>query len=260
MKKCPACQNTYTDDSLSFCLNDGTALIDLSVEAVTQKLPGGLDTKSIETETKAFNNEPIRVNFGQETKLPVNTPIIAPVVSKDRTNLNLVTGLVIGITVSALVGGAIFFGLMMMKRGNDEVAVNRTVASPNISTVANIAVNSTNANQSANETEKLKEKLANLEKQVQQQKNTKPNVPTFPTPPITTKITAKVNSPNDGFLALRSQPNAETGDRIMQIPHGATLTVVSCLAKEAGKKGRWCKVDYEGNSGWAYDGFMSYQK
>ena len=27
MKRCPACHQTYTDDALSFCINDGTALV-----------------------------------------------------------------------------------------------------------------------------------------------------------------------------------------------------------------------------------------
>ncbi|MGB7923632.1 MAG: DUF4190 domain-containing protein [Pyrinomonadaceae bacterium] len=27
MKRCPACDQTYTDDALSFCINDGTALV-----------------------------------------------------------------------------------------------------------------------------------------------------------------------------------------------------------------------------------------
>ena len=27
MKRCPACSQTYTDDELSFCINDGTALV-----------------------------------------------------------------------------------------------------------------------------------------------------------------------------------------------------------------------------------------
>ena len=30
MKRCPTCQSTYTDDSLAFCLNDGSALVDVA--------------------------------------------------------------------------------------------------------------------------------------------------------------------------------------------------------------------------------------
>lgn len=30
MKRCPSCQRTYTDDSLTFCLEDGTALLSAS--------------------------------------------------------------------------------------------------------------------------------------------------------------------------------------------------------------------------------------
>jgi uncharacterized protein YraI len=44
----------------------------------------------------------------------------------------------------------------------------------------------------------------------------------------------------------------------MKIPHGDTLKVLSCLKPAPGKKGRWCRVDYNGNLGWAFDGFMTY--
>jgi hypothetical protein len=33
MKRCPTCQSTYTDDSLRFCLQDGTALVNVSRSA-----------------------------------------------------------------------------------------------------------------------------------------------------------------------------------------------------------------------------------
>src|SRR3569832_1594539 len=38
MKQCPVCKNTYTDDSLTFCLNDGARLIS---SYDPQQLPAG---------------------------------------------------------------------------------------------------------------------------------------------------------------------------------------------------------------------------
>ena len=110
----------------------------------------------------------------------------------------------------------------------------------------------------------LKEKIANLEKKVQEQKTSTPSIPTISNStvsqtPQSNRITARANSPGDGFLALRTGPSAETGERIMKIPHGATITVLSCLPKASGKKGRWCRVEYNGNIGWAFDSYMIYQ-
>jgi hypothetical protein len=43
MKRCPKCQNTYTDDSLNYCLQDGTPLVPetsrFDDQAVTLKIP-----------------------------------------------------------------------------------------------------------------------------------------------------------------------------------------------------------------------------
>ena len=109
------------------------------------------------------------------------------------------------------------------------------------------------------ETAALKEKLANLEKQIQDRKTQKPNSPaeTF-SPPNSTVNTARANSPRDGFLALRSEPDSETGERIAKIPHGAIVTVIGCpKPSNVGKMaGRWCQITYNGQSGWAFDKFM----
>lgn len=39
MKQCPACKRTYTDERLSYCLDDGTALINLSAANPAQSSP-----------------------------------------------------------------------------------------------------------------------------------------------------------------------------------------------------------------------------
>lgn len=39
MKRCPTCQSTYTDDSLSFCLTDGAALVDAAAFNAQATLP-----------------------------------------------------------------------------------------------------------------------------------------------------------------------------------------------------------------------------
>lgn len=106
---------------------------------------------------------------------------------------------------------------------------------------------------------KLLEKLEELEKKLDQaQKQGK----TLQPPVIkSTGTTAWVNSPGDGFLALRSDPSSNAGYRILQIPHGAAVRVISCqsyLQNIGGRSGRWCRVSYGGSTGWAFDGWLVY--
>ncbi len=109
------------------------------------------------------------------------------------------------------------------------------------------------------ENAKLMEKLEELEKKLDQaQKQGK----TLPPPVIkSTGTTAWVNSPGDGFLALRSDPSSSVGYRILQIPHGAAVRVNSCQSYSqtiGGRYGRWCRVSYGGSTGWAFDGWLVY--
>ena len=64
-----------------------------------------------------------------------------------------------------------------------------------------------------------------------------------------------VNSPRDGFLALRSSPNHRTGKLLAKIPHGYQLELNSCRSKtKIGKNtGRWCRTSYKGTLGWVFD-------
>ncbi len=73
--------------------------------------------------------------------------------------------------------------------------------------------------------------------------------------------TATVNSPNDGFLALRSEPDSERGDRLAQIPHGTVITLENCeneRVKIGSRTGRWCMVTYRGQTGWVFDAWLVY--
>jgi len=105
----------------------------------------------------------------------------------------------------------------------------------------------------------LLQKLSELEKKIDDQKKAGKTVQ----PPVINSggSTAWVNSPGDGFLALRSEPNSNTGYRILQIPHGANVRVHSCQSYSqniGGRTGRWCRVSYGGTTGWAFDGWLVY--
>ena len=67
--------------------------------------------------------------------------------------------------------------------------------------------------------------------------------------------TAWANSPNDGFVALRSGPSVSSGTRLLQIPHGQPLALSDCdppTALPGGRTGSWCRAAYGGTAGWAF--------
>ena len=112
------------------------------------------------------------------------------------------------------------------------------------------------------------EKIANLERQIQDlKKSPKPSAATpsasnSPAPLNPSgKATARVKPASDGFLAMRSAPNAETGYQILKIPSGATVELEDCQQSYqtiAGRRGRWCMVSFAGETGWAFDGWLDY--
>jgi hypothetical protein len=125
---------------------------------------------------------------------------------------------------------------------------------------------------SSEENEKLKEKIAELEKakleekiekleeKIEDQKKQGTTKPVVKTKPVAKPPSGfvRVNSPRDGFLALRSQPSSERGVRLVKIPHGTLISVYSCtgLTTVGGTRGRWCRTVYEDNPGWVFDAFL----
>ncbi len=237
MKQCPVCKTTYTDETLRFCLNDGTNLVSLPDVAETVQM--------------SFDKNPVRINIPPDSTPTVFTPPISNQPVKKGVS-PAVVGILVGLLVIMIIGFAAFAAYVAFKSDDDKntIVANSTKPTPTASQTA------TPDDQNA----ELKEKLANLEKQVQDQKNrkNKTTVETFSTPQSSTITTARVNSPGDGFLALRTEPSSETGERITKIPHGATVTVVGCpRPSNVGKmRGRWCQITYNGQSGWAFDAFM----
>ena len=233
MKQCPNCQTTYTDDALRFCLADGTALVPAPNEAETVRIP--------------FNKNPVRVDVPPDSAPTVFTlPPVSSAQPKSKGAGLIIAGVLGVFLLFLLIGGITAFLLLRSNDDKKAIVAASPVALPTAAPV--------------DETVALKEKLANPEKQVRDQGNRKPpaSPPETFSPPKQSPTTARANSPRDGFLALRSEPNSETGARIAKIPHGATITVVGCpQTSNIGKiKGRWCQVIYNGQAGWAFDAFM----
>lgn len=234
MKQCPSCGTTYTDESLRFCLADGATLTELSTaEEATVVRSGG---------------DPLRVDIPQTLPIVPQPTVSQQASGGSSTVLKVVVGVLI-LIILAIVGlgiaGALYYN---SSRGNDVVVtnVNTNKASPSPSPAPSI-----------NETEELRKQIADLEKKLNEQKNSnKPVDIPLTLPNQTSTRSARVNSPGDRFLALRTYPSSSVGDRVLKIPHGASITVGGCLAPSGG--GRWCRASYNGYSGWVFDKYLNY--
>lgn len=236
MKQCPACKTTYTDDSLSFCLEDGAPL-----DSAVDEQP---------TVVKNLGNSPMRVDIPSTSRSGTAAPPTAT--ESERASAPwlkiLLAVVILGILAIGAVGliGAVFYYGTGGKE-KDPPAKSQTptpTATPDA------------------EKERLRDEIANIQKRLDEQK-TNVNTRPFPVdddepaPPIA----ARVNSPGDGFLALRSMPDSERGERVARIPHGAEIEIYECEKTRvtiSGRTGRWCQAEYNGRPGWVFDAWLNY--
>ena len=237
MKQCPRCRTTYTDETLRYCLADGTPL-ENSTNSVTTVFPGKTDQIRVEIPPT-------------QAAMPYVTPAAEPEPA----------GRWIKIIIGVLVLGALGLGLVFVvgafiyfNSGGRESTVTAKSPTPT----------ATPPPTPDTEKQKLEDELANLQKRLEEQKRSAVNTNPFPSDPGTQKnsaTTATVNSPNDGFLALRSLPDADFGERIAKIPHGSTVGVISCADDRVTigtRTGRWCLITYKSYAGFAVDAFLDY--
>lgn len=237
MKLCPKCKTTYSDDSLLFCLSDGTNLISMPSAEKTIEMTGTTNPMRVDVPTQSeptvfaprnFQTPPENAGKG------INPWLVVPLIA------------ILLLSVAGLVGYILF--------------------KPTGIAVSNMATPSPTATPK-DETAALKEELESLKKQIADQKNPTKNdsqIRPFPndTPDAPVIQTARVNSPGDGFLALRSIPDAQNGSMLAKIPHGANLEIIGCQKTPSqlpGKRrGRWCRTNYNGQDGWVFDAFLKY--
>jgi SH3 domain-containing protein len=234
MKRCPACSTTYTDESLRYCLADGTTLT--SAEAETVLRSAATDPLRIDIPTAA--SEPTAAIVPRRESFPWGKIVIA-----------IVALGFIGMVILGVGGAAFYFGTARAGDDQNKKATPTPLASPSVDP----------------EKKRLEEQLANAQKQLDDQKNANRPAdldPVFPTPPKTDQpgvVTARVNSPGDGFLAMRSEPSSDYGERLAKIPHGATVKIENCEREKmtiGRRTGRWCLVTYGDNTGWVFDAWL----
>jgi len=232
MKQCPACRTTYTDETLRFCLADGTTLIAVQTEDPTLVRPGGRNVRvDIPADSAAVNSETAKGSGSKILKIFVVIVLLG----------------FLALAAAGLAG--VFF---YYNSGNQNSGSHTPTPSPTVSPKSSPTPDDEKAS--------LREELANLQKKIEDQKKSGTNTAPFPTPGNGTP-TARVNSPRDGFLALRSEPDAEYGQRLAKIPHGTMIELSNCEKEKVtigGKSGRWCLVTYGDHAGYVFDAWLIY--
>lgn len=237
MKFCPNCKTTYSDDTLLYCLSDGTNLVAMPAAEKTVEMSGA--------------SNPMRFDISSNSDPTVFAPRISQP-QNEKVKRGISPWLVVPLLAILLLSVVALLGYILLK--------------PNSAAIANSATPSPTATPK-DETAALKEELESLKKQIANQKTSPKNDSTTrPLPNDNSSSapviqTARANSPNDGFLALRSIPDTESGIQLAKIPHGTNLEIVGCQKSEtqiSGKRGRWCRTNFNGQSGWVFDAFLSY--
>lgn len=83
-------------------------------------------------------------------------------------------------------------------------------------------------------------------------------IPVLPSNQASNIVT--VNSPRDGYLALKEEPCTMPCRTLIKIPHSTRLSLGTCReAFEVAdrRQGRWCYTTYGGYSGWVFDAFVT---
>lgn len=146
MKICPQCQNTYTDDSLQFCLQDGAPLS--SYNATQQPTAAWGESETVVSPT---NRDRMNVNFGaqqsqqgwQQTQQTGGTTFQAE--SPKSNVLKIVALLLVGLFVLSGIGAvAAWFVINNMQKPVAQNVSQNT--SKNENTTLNVNTNSANAN------------------------------------------------------------------------------------------------------------------
>jgi hypothetical protein len=121
MKSCPTCQRTYADDTLAFCLEDGSTLLGERANAsdlpATLIIPDPRSTNPVRPETFRPNPTPAQAqppqayNVPPSAWTPMQAPTTLPVAPAARQGRGLaITSLVCAIAAFLLLGFCIISG------------------------------------------------------------------------------------------------------------------------------------------------------
>ena len=163
MKRCPTCNRTYTDNSLNFCLEDGSPLaadgppVDPNA---TIRYPAARDT-SEPPPTEIYRPEPAVVAPRPTTPPPPTRPAPPPpqwtpppTAAPPKKKSNAIWWILGGLAAVVVIGGGIVVLLIALALGTDNKNLNAN-RNENRNANANVSVNTntnTNTNVNANAT------------------------------------------------------------------------------------------------------------
>jgi len=87
-----------------------------------------------------------------------------------------------------------------------------------------------------------------------------PPSPTLPPVRQLANSAVTVDSPRDGYLALKEGPCITPCRTLIKIPHGARIDLGTCrenVEVADRRRGHWCYTSYAGYSGWVFDAFVA---
>ncbi len=135
MKRCPTCQRTYTDQNLSYCIDDGTPLVSVAVDDDTTVVSPSRSTTQDGEDRNAVAYRPPGAHVPPETRKRRVWPWVLGLVG-------LLALVLAGIAIAAA-----FFLPALMRRGNsNETAIERSNRNSNLPTPTPRNSPSTNSN------------------------------------------------------------------------------------------------------------------
>ncbi len=251
MKSCPTCRRSYADDTLRFCLEDGTelSLIDEREDPHrTEKFPAAV--------TQAAHNA-VRVDIPtSQTTAPRPTQQT----SKSSSLVLKILIAIVALGIVVVVAAVGLLGLFYYLGSRQTVVSNQSPTPvPTVSPTGSPYEITLGPNDNS---QTLEDKIKEIQKKLEEASKPDSNndIPLDPDD-LPSARTAKVNSPNDGFLALRNLPSTEIGSLVAKIPHGSTINVLICSeqsVKVGGRSGHWCMVSYNNQTGWVFDVWLTF--
>jgi hypothetical protein len=138
MKRCPACNQTYTDESLSFCLNDGAPLLSIADPPPTEMYRPTPTQDSSYTQTPNWSPTPASASPQRSKALPwIIGGVIALVV------LGLASVFIVGLFIA--LSGSSSSNSTVNSNNSNYAANNRNSVDNSNSSNANAAQQNTNA-------------------------------------------------------------------------------------------------------------------
>jgi hypothetical protein len=252
MKECPQCNSVYSDDTLRFCLTDGTELVDRGEGAPTVEM-SGLETAASEETRQTEDSARVRIDVPRDEEVRTVSSAKIPVREEKKGFSGGLVAALVGLLIIVIAVLAVSVGYILFQQ-------DRTVARQEPGS---------NVNSRGAEVERLKHRIDELGNRLSSNLNddaksspepVKTATPKEDEPEFDDEVIKRVNSPADGFLALRDTPFSRKGSRLAKIPHGDIVVLGKCQKNAitiGGRTGHWCRAKWEGYSGWVFDVWLT---